>query len=76
LEDVNVEEEGTMTSTELYQQAEIERIEAWRMEELERAGYAADEAAVLATRHDVDLHTATDLLGRGCPADTALRILL
>jgi hypothetical protein len=76
LEDVNVEEEETMTAAELYQHAEIERIEAWRLEELERAGYASDDAALLATRHDVDLHTATGLIERGCPAETALRILL
>jgi hypothetical protein len=73
---VNAEEEGTMTAAELHQHAEIERIEAWRMEELRRAGYPSDAAAMLATRHDIDLHTAIDLVERGCPADIALRILL
>jgi hypothetical protein len=65
-----------MTAAEVYQGAEIERIEAWRMEELERAGYSLDAAAALAARHDIDLHTATDLVERGCPADIAVRILL
>lgn len=73
---VNAEQEGTMTAAELHQHAEIERIEAWRMEELERAGYSPDAAATLATRHDIDLHSATDLIERGCPAEIALRILL
>jgi hypothetical protein len=27
-------------------------------------------------RHDVDLHLAVELLARGCPPETALRILL
>lgn len=60
----------------LIDQSEIERIERWRAEELERAGYEPRAAGRLAVRHDVDLHTAVDLLERGCPADLALRILL
>jgi hypothetical protein len=65
-----------MTAAEIYHGAEIERIEAWRLEELRRAGYSPDAATVLAARHDIDLHTATDLVARGCPPDIALRILL
>jgi hypothetical protein len=57
-------------------QTEIERIEAWRAGELKRAGYEARAAEELASRHDVDLHAAVDLLRRGCPQDVALRILL
>jgi hypothetical protein len=55
---------------------ELERIEAWRAEELERAGYDRRQAAEIAGRHDVDLHTAVDLIRQGCPADLALSILL
>jgi hypothetical protein len=55
---------------------EIERIERWRAEELERAGYEPRAAGRLAVRHDVDLHTAIELLERGCPTDLALQILL
>ena len=55
---------------------ERDRIERWRAEELERAGYSADAAAELAARHDVDLHLAVELLEQGCSADLALRILL
>jgi hypothetical protein len=57
-------------------ETESERIERWRAEELERAGYEPGEAATLAACVDVDLHLAVELLERGCPADTALRILL
>ena len=41
---------------------EMERIERWRAEELERAGYEPRAAGRLAVRHDVDLHVAVDLL--------------
>ncbi len=57
-------------------ETEMERIERWRAEELERAGYEPRVAGKLAVRHDVDLHLAVDLLGRGCSPDLALRILL
>ena len=65
-----------MTATELHEQTEAERIEAWRTTELERAGYPRDAAAAIAARFDVDLHLAIDLIGRGCPHELALRILL
>ena len=55
---------------------ELERIEGWRHEEIERAGYAPAEAAQLAARHDVDLHLAVGLLERGCEPALAVRILL
>jgi hypothetical protein len=53
-----------------------ELVEAWRAEQLEMAGFAAQAAADLASRNDVDLHFAIDLVRRGCPADLALKILL
>ena len=74
LEKVSTEE--MMTAAETTFETEIERIERWRSEELERAGYPAMDAAELAARHDVDLHRATELLAAGCPPDLALRILL
>ena len=57
-------------------ETEIERIERWRREELERAGYPAEAASEIASRLDIDLHQAVGLLERGCPADIAARILL
>ena len=65
-----------VTDISLMDQTEIERIERWRAEELERAGYEPRAAGRLAVRHDVDLHTAVELLERGCPKDLALKILL
>ena len=64
------------TDIHLVDQTEIERIERWRVDELERAGFEPRAAGRLAVRHDVDLHTATDLLERGCPPELALKILL
>ncbi|HEX6489848.1 MAG TPA: hypothetical protein VF002_00585 [Gaiellaceae bacterium] len=55
---------------------ELERIEQWRAEELERAGYSVRDAARIAARHDVDLHLAIDLIANGCPNPVALQILL
>jgi hypothetical protein len=67
-----------MTAAELHfaPDTEAERIELWRKEELERAGYQRREAAELAARLDVDLHVAVALLQRGCSRETALQILL
>ncbi|HXG74954.1 MAG TPA: hypothetical protein VNJ53_00120 [Gaiellaceae bacterium] len=55
---------------------EIDRVERWRQEALERAGYDEESAFVLAASHDVDLHEAVGLLERGCTVDLALQILL
>ena len=65
-----------VTDITLVDHTEMERIERWRAEELQRAGYEPRAAGRLAVRHDVDLHAAVELLERGCPADLALRILL
>jgi hypothetical protein len=55
---------------------EDERVSRWRLEQLVRAGYDEVDALLLAEYADVDLHVATELLQRGCPVGTALRILL
>ena len=65
-----------MPATEIHVVDELERVEQWRAEALERVGYDAAAAAALAARHDVDLHLAIELLENGCPLETALRILL
>jgi hypothetical protein len=62
--------------TQFTPESEVERIEQWRAEELERAGYPVRDAARLAARHDVDLHLAIDLVASGCPHEIALQILL
>ena len=55
---------------------ELERVELWRLDTLERAGYDTESAAVLAASPEVDLHRAVSLLERGCSVDLALQILL
>ncbi len=67
-----------MSVTEIreLEESEAERVERWRAEELERAGYELSAAAMLAASASVDLHLAIDLLSRGCPQDTAMQILL
>jgi hypothetical protein len=55
---------------------EIELVEQWRLDSLERAGYDAESAAVLAASPEVDLHLAVSLLKRCCPVALALQILL
>jgi hypothetical protein len=65
----------TAAETRLVFETEIERIEQWRAEELERAGYPPLAAGELAARHDVDLHLAIDLVRQGCPVEVALQIL-
>ena len=56
-------------------ETELERVERWRADELERAGYEHDDAVELAARLDVDLHEAISLLERGCPPELAVLIL-
>ena len=55
---------------------EVELVERWRLDSLERAGYDAESAAVLAASPEVALHLAVSLLQRGCPVSLALQILL
>jgi hypothetical protein len=57
-------------------ETELERIERWRTEALERAGYPSTAAARLAASHEVDLHRAVALLESGCEPELAVRILI
>jgi hypothetical protein len=66
----------TAAELDLELDAETERVLLWREEELERVGYGRETARNLAERTYVDLHLAMDLLQKGCPAETAVRILL
>ncbi len=64
-----------MTAVHEIVETELERVERWRAEALERAGYEHDDAVELASRIDIDLHQALGLLERGCPAELAVQIL-
>ena len=56
-------------------ETELERVERWRTAELMRVGFAGDDAVALASRLEVDLHEAIELVQRGCPPELAVRIL-
>jgi hypothetical protein len=75
-----VDEEGggavTAAQFELIDETEAEAILRWRFEELVRSGYDIGSALVLASHVEIDLHDASALTHRGCPPETALRILL
>ncbi|HET9324152.1 MAG TPA: hypothetical protein VFO03_09755 [Gaiellaceae bacterium] len=64
------------TDVHVLEDTEHERIQAWRAEELERAGYGTRAAGRLAARQDIDLHHAVGLLEQGCPPELAVKILL
>jgi hypothetical protein len=66
----------TAAQFELIDDTEAEAILRWRFDELVRAGYDVGSALMLASHVEVDLHGASELLRRGCPHETALRILL
>ena len=65
-----------MTTADVEERNELSEVEAWRRQALLRAGYDERAAAAIATRPEVDLHGAVDLVERGCPPDVAARILL
>ena len=66
-----------MTATALAEKVTAnDPVRRWRLDELIRAGYPPTDALLLSGRREVDLHLAARLLRRGCPAATALRILL
>lgn len=66
----------TAAQFELIEETEVEAILRWRFEELVCAGYDIGAALVLASHVEVDLHEASALPRRGCPPETALRILI
>jgi len=67
-----------MTDAEFETLAEQEAADVieWRFSRLTLGGYPIEEAITLATRLDVDVYRAADLVARGCRPSLALRILL
>ncbi len=55
---------------------EAAQVLRWRLTSLTAAGYDLDDAVVLASHVEIDLRSATELVRRGCPPATAVRILL
>jgi hypothetical protein len=58
------------------QEITAETMFEWRLETLRRAGYDERSSLLIALKPEIDLHAASDLVQRGCPVATALRILL
>ena len=61
---------------EAVEASKLDAVQRWRFEALVRAGYDDEDAIELAFHLDVDLHLAVDLVRRGCPSSTAVRIVL
>lgn len=55
---------------------DADKVEAWRLDQLLRAGYPLYLAELLGRRGDIDLREACALLKAGCPPELAGRILL
>ena len=72
------EREQEMTAAQFEQLEETEAVEVlrWRFDVLIRVGFGIEDAAVLAANVEIDLHAAENLMRRGCPSETALRILI
>jgi hypothetical protein len=66
----------TAAQFEVLADAEADEVVRWRFSLLLRAGFEDCEAIVLASNTSVDVHVAEDLVRRGCPPGTALRILI
>lgn len=66
----------TAAQFEAIDETEAEMILRWRFDELVRAGYDIGSALLLASHVEIDLHDASALMRRGCPSETALRILI
>ena len=64
------------TQVVLEDETERERVIRWRVEQLAKVGYSWPAAMVIAANTQVDLHTAVDMVRRGCNPDVAMRILL
>jgi hypothetical protein len=67
-----------MTAAQFEQLDETEAVGVlrWRFDVLLRAGFDFEQAATVAAHVDVDLHRAVELIDRGCPTETAIRILV
>jgi len=66
----------TAAQFELLDALEAEELLLLRFGALVRAGYDPGRALVLASHVEVDVVLASNLVSRGCPPETALRIVL
>ena len=66
----------SMAAIEHENETESDPVFLWRLQALERAGYAPSDARLLAAAPAVDLRFAERLLAAGCRPSTAARILI
>ena len=66
----------TVAEFETLTEHEATEVVKWRFSQLTRSGFSTVDAITLATRVDVDLHQAADLVAHGCPPSLAVSILL
>lgn len=52
-----------------------DEVTGWRLHRLLELGIDREDAEHLAARRDFDIHALAELLKRGCPVGTAIRIL-
>jgi hypothetical protein len=64
-----------MTQIAEHDQSELDKVAGWRLHVLMEAGYPLPLAERLA-HSDADLHSAVELIRRGCEPKTAAEILL
>jgi len=58
-------------------EGETEKLNDWRFVICSQLGFTADDAHLLAQRHDIDLHAIVELVSlKGCPPEYAVLILL
>jgi hypothetical protein len=60
---------------ELLADNEAEAVLLWRFENMTRAGVPVEDALVIASHVEIDLHDASELLRRGCPPELVVPIL-
>jgi hypothetical protein len=65
-----------VTTAEQQQEAVDDVVFAWRYTTLTHAGFLPEQAWKLANNTGVEVRLAERLLAQGCPAATAVRILL
>ena len=51
-------------------------VHEWRLRQFRLLGFAERDAFALARRPDVDLECVRSLIGKGCPPEVAVRIVL
>jgi len=67
--------DGTYEVVEVLTEQE-EQVLDWRFDSLSRAGFDAELAFLLASTRRIDVHEVLRLVYRGCPPQTAARILI